>query len=142
MRNLFILFFIPLLLMPLSLYAESENGEDTASSAGNDYAYYGLEPDIITNYVNEDKKHLGYIRVSVELMIKKSTDMAKVKHHAPLIRDAIIRILGEQNIKRIRSIKGREDIRTYCLEVANNLMVQEEGVKIFKDLLFTKYLYQ
>ena len=145
MRNL--LTILILSSMPFFLLAEEEPvateiPETKTASPTGDYAYYGLEPDIITNYVNEDKKHLGYIRVTVELMIEKSNDLSKVQHHAPLIRDAIIRILGEQELKHIKSIKGREEIRAYCLEVANNLMIQEEGRKIFKDLLFTKYLYQ
>lgn len=132
-----------LLFLPVTLWAEAEKGKSAAATGpGSEYAYFQLEPDIITNYLNEERKHLGYIRVTVELMVEKSEYLPLVQHHSPLLRDAIIRILGEQDIKQIKSIDGREAIRVYCLEVANNLMIQEEGKKMFKDLLFTKYLYQ
>jgi len=128
-----------LIMLPFSVFAEDPAPE---SGSVGDFAYYPIEPDIITNYLNEDKKHLGYVRVAVELMLDSSGDLSTVEHHVPLIRDAIIRILGEQDIRQIKSLKGREEIRAYCLEVANNLMVQEEGKKLLKDILFTKYLYQ
>ena len=31
--------------------------------------YYGFDPDIVTNYVSENRRSLGYLRVSVELML-------------------------------------------------------------------------
>lgn len=132
-----------LLFIILPFFAMAEDPVPTAKAPlGGDFAYFPLEPDIITNYISEDKKNLGYIRVTVELMLENSADLDKVEHHAPLIRDAIIRILGERDLRQIKSLKGREEIRAYCLEVTNNLMLQEEGKKLLRDLLFTKYLYQ
>lgn len=105
------------------------------------YGYYGFEPDIITNYITYGKT-LGYIRVTVEIMVSKESDIETIDHHAPLLRDAIIRILGEQSEQKIKSLTGREEIRVKCLTAVNELLVQESGEKVAKDLLFTKYLYQ
>ena len=79
------------LLMPL-----------TSKSA--DYAYFGFEPDIITNYVAAKKK-MGYVRLTVELMVP-SQNIGVVEHHSPLLRDAIITIIGQQPEAKIKSIKG------------------------------------
>ena len=35
-----------------------------------EFAYFGLEPDIVTNYLGSSSQKLGYVRVTVELMLK------------------------------------------------------------------------
>jgi flagellar FliL protein len=113
--------------------------EDAAPKTS--YGYYGFTPDIITNYIAKGKT-LGYIRVTVEIMVSHDTDIEKIDQHAPLLRDAIIQILGRQPLERIKSLTGREEIRAECLLAVNELLIQEAGDKLAKDLLFTKYLYQ
>ncbi|MFM2481805.1 flagellar basal body-associated protein FliL [Celerinatantimonas sp. YJH-8] len=106
------------------------------------YAYFGFEPDIITNYIKAGRT-LGYIRLSVELRVKHQSRLADVEHNSPLLRDAIIKIFGSQDEPQIRSLTGREKIREQCLSTVNDLLFQETGEKdLVDDLLFTKYLYQ
>ncbi|WP_286341123.1 flagellar basal body-associated protein FliL [Ferrimonas sp. YFM] len=100
-----------------------------------------MEPEITTNYVT-DSSRLGYIRVSIELMLEDANNVAIVEHHAPLIRSTIIEILGEQDEEKIQSLTGREEIRRYCFETVNQLLEQEVGEPLLVNLLFTKFLYQ
>ena len=69
------------------------------------YAYFGFEPDIITNYVAVKKK-MGYVRLTVELMVE-GDNLTIVEHHSPLLRDAIINIIGQQSEAKVKSMKGR-----------------------------------
>ncbi|MGK0408796.1 MAG: flagellar FliL protein [Shewanella psychromarinicola] len=105
-----------------------------------DYAYYGFEPDIVTNYISNRKK-LGFVKISVELMVKDPNDLMSLEHHDPLLRSAIVEILGNQSEEKVKSLSGREDIRRECYETVNRLMEQEVGRSIVVNLLFTKYLY-
>lgn len=111
-----------------------------AGSDAGDLAYYGFEPDIITNYIKKGRD-LGYIRLTAELMIEGNKNLEVVEHHAPLLRSAIVEIFGRQPEERIKSLAGREEIRRTCLEAVNALLEQETGVPLASDLLFTKYLY-
>jgi len=104
-----------------------------------EYAYFGFEPQIVTNYI-ASKKKLGYVRVSVELMVKDSGDLEVVEHNAPLLRDAIIDIIGQQTEAQIKSIKGRNDIRKLCELKVKHLLKQETGKELIKKLLFTQWL--
>lgn len=107
------------------------------------YAYYGFEPDIITNYISPNAKTLGYIRVSVELRVAHKSELELVEHNAPLLRDAIIEILGSSTSQEVRSLTGRGKLKEKCLTHVKDLMLQETGKKgIIEDLIFTKYLYQ
>lgn len=111
-----------------------------ASHANAQYAYFGFEPDIITNYIN-NKKKLGYIRITAELMIKNSANLETVEHHAPLLRDAIIGVLSKEPEEKIRSLTGREEVRQKCIREIKRLLKRETGNEIIMDVLFTKYLY-
>ncbi|MBY5982012.1 flagellar basal body-associated protein FliL [Ferrimonas balearica] len=119
-----------------SAVAAQEGGE----IAHDNYGYYGLEPEIVTNYVSP-RKRLGYVRVSVELMLKDADTVEMVEHHAPLIRATIVEILGQQPEEKIKSLSGREEIRRDCFETVNNLLAKEVGQPLVANLLFTRYLY-
>lgn len=108
------------------------------SSQSADYAYYGFEPDIVTNYVAVKKK-MGYVRLTVELMVPgDSLDI--VEHHSPLLRDAIIDIIGKQPEAKVKSIKGRSEIQLKCEEEVKALLTKETGKPLIKKLLFTQWL--
>lgn len=108
------------------------------TSKAADYAYFGFEPDIVTNYVAVKKK-MGYVRLTVELMVP-SASIEIVEHHSPLLRDAIIDIIGKQPEEKIKSIKGRSEIQLKCEEKVKALLIQETGKPLIKKLLFTQWL--
>ena len=104
-----------------------------------DYAYFGFEPEIITNYVAVKKK-MGYVRLTVELMIEDSSNFEAVEHHSPLLRDAIIDIIGQQPEAKIKSINGRHEIQKLCEDKIKSLLTKETGQPLIKKLLFTQWL--
>lgn len=128
------------LLMLLAAQVQAEEAAPQAQPA-NAYAYYALDPEIITNYIT-DGSQMGYVRIKVEIMVDNNADLALVEKHDPLIRDALNRILGKQTAEQVRSLKGREEIRKECQAKLNQLLVEETGRKLIRELIFTNYLYQ
>ncbi|NQY63490.1 MAG: flagellar basal body-associated protein FliL [Alteromonadaceae bacterium] len=104
-----------------------------------EYAYFGFEPDIVTNYVAVKKK-MGYVRLTVELMIENSSNYNVVEHHSPLLRDAIIDIIGQQPESKVKSINGRYEIQDLCEKKVKSLLIKETGQPLIKKLLFTQWL--
>lgn len=117
---------------------EIENEEEVVK---NDYHYFLLEPDIITNYSSSGKR-IGYIRATVELLVESKSDLALLEMHEPLIRDKIIEVLGEQQESVIKATGQRENIRTQCIGAVNTVIASETGKKPVIELIFTKFLYQ
>ena len=64
-----------------SLLSFSSHAQDAPN-----YGYLSLEPDIITNYIGPSAKKLGYVRVTVELMIDSVDVLDIAEHHLPLLR--------------------------------------------------------
>ncbi|GMQ48003.1 flagellar basal body-associated protein FliL [Vibrio sp. 10N] len=104
-------------------------------------AYFTLEPELTTNFYTKGKR-LGYVQVRIDVMVADVNDLAVIEHHQPLIRDAVVELLGKQNADVIKSLAGREEIRQALVSNLNNLLLAETGKAVIADLLFTKYLYQ
>ena len=105
------------------------------------YAYFSLEPDIVTNYLGSSARKLGFVRVTIELMLEDADFLEAAEHHSPLMRAATIEVFGSQKVEKIKSLTGREGIRRDCLEKLRKLMLRETGSEMVKDVIFTKYLY-
>lgn len=114
----------------------------SAGAVARDTAYFGLEPDIVTNYISSNSSRIGYVRVTIELMLDSAKHLEAAEHHAPLLRATTIDIFGRQSEDQIKSLTGREDIRRACLDELRKLMKAETGSEMIKDVIFTKYLYQ
>jgi flagellar FliL protein len=112
--------------------------QDTTSK---NYAYFSLEPDIVTNYLGSSAKKLGFVRVTIELMLEDADFLEAAEHHSPLMRAAIIEIFGNQKAEKVKSLTGRESIRIDFLQKLRALMLKETGAEMVKDVIFTKYLY-
>ncbi len=133
----FLRFLSPVTLLILSLVSGSALAQQKAN-----YAYLGLEPDIVTNYVGQTAVRLGYVRVTVELMINDIEYLETAEHHMPLLRATAIEIFGSQPEEKVKSLTGREDIRQTLRKAMQNLMKRETGSEVVRDVIFTKYLYQ
>ncbi|BED88327.1 flagellar basal body-associated protein FliL [Pseudoalteromonas sp. MM1] len=112
-----------------------------SAKAQSTVGYFGFEPDIITNYIGASSKKMGYVRVTIDLMLSNNADIAIVEHHTPLLRDALVEILSKEPEEKIKSLTGREEIRAKCADKLKSLLKEETGQEIIREVLFTKYLY-
>lgn len=112
------------------------------ANAQSSFAYFGLEPDIVTNYLGNSSRSLGYVRITVELMLEDADYLEAAEHHSPLLRATVIDIIGRQPEEKVKSLTGREEIRRISLEKLRSLLKKETGNEMVKDVIFTKYLYQ
>lgn len=128
-----------LLLGTIGFSAQAIASDESASRQ----MYFPFEPDITTNFIKLDEgRHLGYIRVGIEAVVDNSSDLNLVEHHAPLLRDAFIKIFGRAQEGKVRSLTGRQELRQECLQKAQDLLERETGRQVIRDIIFTTYLYQ
>lgn len=106
------------------------------------YAYVALEPDIVTNYASVNSKKLGYLRLTIELMLTDPSLIPHVEHHMPRLRAKVIELIGAQSEQQVRSLSGREEIRRTLLTNFKDIFVMEVGKEVVDDIIFTKYLRQ
>ena len=132
---------VRLICICLTLFSALNSHSFAQEAQGKQFAYFGLEPDIVTNYLGTSNRKLGYVRITIELMLEDVDDLELADHHSPLLRATAIEILGRQPEERVKSLTGREEIRRTFLETMRKLMKQETGSNMIKDVIFTKYIY-
>lgn len=112
------------------------------TSISPNFAYIALDPDIVTNYAGDNSKKLGYLRVTVEIMLDNPDYIMEIERHMPLLRATAIEIIGAQSEQKVRSLTGREEMRREIMNKFRGLLLRETGKEIVKDIIFTKYLRQ
>ena len=121
--------------------AKEEPAEDP--NAAPEIGYYQLKPDITTNVATlnpRDKIH--YIRIKLSLMLEDSRDASIIADTEPLIKDAIVTILGAKEFNQVASNEAREKIRIECREKISSILNEKFGKPLIIDLLFLSYMYQ
>jgi flagellar FliL protein len=105
--------------------------------------YYQISPDITTNVATlnpRDKIH--YVRIKISLMLEDSRDSSIIADVEPLIKDAIVTILGSKEFGQVATNEAREKIRIECREKVTSILQEKFGKPLIVDLLFLSYMYQ
>ena len=138
MFKLIALMGICLTMVIVNLAQAQEEGEVMVP----EFAYIGIDPDIITNYAGDNSKRLGYVRITIEMMIDDPSKIPDIEHHMPLLRATAIEVIGAQPADKIKSLTGREDIRRTLLKSFKDIMKRETGDEVMRNIIFTKFLRQ
>ncbi len=139
-RKLPHLFLLKLAIICMSFTSWMAHAQQ--ESASPNYAYIALDPDIVTNYAGDNSKKLGYLKVTVEVMLDNPEYIMAIEHHMPLLRATAIEIIGAQSEQKVRSLTGREEMRREIMNEFRGLLLRETGKEMVKDIIFTKYLRQ
>jgi flagellar FliL protein len=110
--------------------------------AGPTYVYLAIDPPIVTNYAGDNSQKLGYLRITIEIMLDNPEYIQYVEHHMPLLRALAIEVVGGKSEQEVKSLTGREDMRRGMLKAFRDSLVKETGNQIIKDIIFTNYLRQ
>jgi flagellar FliL protein len=131
-----------LIFIGLLLYVNSEARAQDEETMVTSYAYIALDPDIITNYAGDNSQKLGFLRLTIEIMLDNPDFIEHIEHHMPLLRATAIEVIGGQSEQQVKSLTGREEMRREILRRFRDKLTVETGDEIINDIIFTKYLRQ
>ena len=134
----------------------SEQNEDSAAQAssggaaegaeGNIQAapiaaqYVKLKPEFVVNYNVGARQR--FLQVSVEIMTHSQGIVDAVELHSPMLRNEIIRVLGEQDFNTLRSAEGKVKLQQQLRDHMAQTLKNESGVEGVEALLFTNFVMQ
>ncbi len=142
----FFCFLFAIIVLPVSFSAYAGHGakeEAPAAPTEPEIGYYTFSPDITTNVATlnpRDKIH--YVRLKLALMLEDSNDAAIIADVEPLLKDAVIDILGAKEYGQVATNEAREKIRIECREKIIDILKDKFGKPIVMDVLFLSYMYQ
>jgi flagellar FliL protein len=102
--------------------------------------YVPIEPTFVVNF--EGKSKVKFLQVSVEVMTRDESVVESIKKHMPVIRNNLTFLFSGRTYEDVKTIKGKERLRTAALEEVQNIMEEETGNSAVEALYFTSFVTQ
>lgn len=104
--------------------------------------YIILKPEFVVSFQVGTRQR--YLQVSIEIMTRKQTVSDALTLHEPMIRNEILRIIGEQEFDRLRTNDGRLGLQQALLKQIGLILSREANVKPedVEAVLFTNFVMQ
>ncbi len=132
-KHLWLLLGLLCLLPPLAAQ-EQEPGADTNS------IYIPMEPPFVANYGG--KGRLKYLKTEVSLRVNNVHTASAVRHHMPLLRNAMVMLLSRQQEETVSTQEGVEQLRQTAREELNELLDSENAIPGITEVYFNSLIIQ
>lgn len=103
-------------------------------------------PRLYANFGDPNRKQ--FVQIDVSLRTESAESATTVKHHLPLIRDRLLRVVSQQSEDVLSSTEGRELLRSAVLKVLNEAISSvDQGSEAspatwVSDVYFTNFVMQ
>jgi len=99
-----------------------------------------LKPEFVVSFQVGSRQR--FLQVSIDVMTRKQAVVDALTLHEPMIRNDIIRVIGEQNFDRLRTAEGRVELQDLLLQQIRQIVQRESGIEGVEALLFTNFVMQ
>ncbi len=117
-----------------------ENPEQAAVEVKKKAIYYPLKPPIIVTF--DAKGRQRYMQADVTLLTREQDVIAAIEMHMPMIRNALVLLIGSQLFEDIQTAEGKELLRLQCLQELQQLMEKEIGKPGIEQVFFENMVMQ
>jgi flagellar FliL protein len=104
--------------------------------------YVEFDEHFVVNVGDPTKAKLSYVRANISLKVVDETTATRVRNHTPFIRDLIVRQLVRQQPDEVRTMEGKDKLRTSLLESIQSFLQEEENEPLVEEVMFTEFLIQ
>tara|TARA_R110001592_G_scaffold355145_2_gene655467 strand:+ start:4711 stop:5244 length:534 start_codon:yes stop_codon:yes gene_type:complete len=104
--------------------------------------YIMLKPEFVVSYQVGPRQR--FLQVSIEVMSRKQTAIDALTLNEPMVRNEILRVLGEQEFAQLRTDEGRKTLQTNLHERVSQLLKREAFIEPddIEAVLFTNFVMQ
>ena len=102
--------------------------------------YYPLKPPILVTF--DAKGRQRYLQAEITLLTRENDVIAAIELHMPMIRNALVLLIGSRTFEEIQTAEGKELLRVQCLQEIQRLMEQEIGKPGVEQVLFENLVMQ
>lgn len=113
-------------------------GLEPGSESGS--IYIPMEPPFVTNYGG--KGRLKYLKAEVSLRVDKVQTATAVRHHMPLLRNAMVMLFSRQQDATVSTQEGVELLREAAREELNALLASESAPPGITEVYFSSLVVQ
>ncbi|NRB38127.1 MAG: flagellar basal body-associated FliL family protein [Pseudomonadales bacterium] len=119
---------------------EEGGGNKKVSKKRKDAIFESLEPAFVVNF--EHRGAVRFLQVKVDVMSRDQGVIDAVNSLEPMIRDALLMILGSSNYESISDTEGKQLLRDEVRVAVNDILKRETGEGGIEEVYFTKFVMQ
>ena len=118
---------------------EGEEGGFFASGPGKAH-YHKLKPKFTTTF--EANSRQRYMQVEITLVTRDEEVLPELINHQPLIRNALVLLLANQDYLALQTLEGKSDLRLAANTAVQEILTREIGKPGIERVLFTDFVMQ
>ncbi|MFL0809566.1 MAG: flagellar basal body-associated FliL family protein [Agarilytica sp.] len=123
---------------------EGEEGAEGESAAAEEIVkpaiYYPLKPPILVSFDARGRQRL--LQAEITLLTRDAEVVAAIELHMPMIRNALVLLIGGRTYEEVQTAEGKEFLRVECLQELQRILEQEIGKPGVEQVLFTGLVVQ
>jgi len=120
--------------------AEEEVVEEVVEEPPIPAQYVVLKPEFVISFQVGPRQR--FLQLNIEVMTRKQSVVDALTLHEPMVRNDIIRIVGEQNFDHLRTAEGRVQLQELLFKHLSQLIQRETGTDGVEAVLFTDFVMQ
>lgn len=129
--------FVFLLVLNIPNIAIAAGG---SSSKATSSKYFKISPQTVVNI--SDKGKVRHLQVGVQLRLDEPDDSSIVEEHIPAIQHELVMLLSGREAQNVRSVQGKELLRTEAMEKIKIVLEENTGRAIINAVYFTAFVIQ
>lgn len=119
---------------------ESKEAAAESSKSVGDPQYISMKPPFTVNFGSSGGAR--FMQVEVQVMTYDKEAAGAIETHQPVLRDRILRVLGNQEEEGIRTTAGKDKLREEILQVIRGVMEERYGKPAIEEVYFTSFVIQ
>jgi flagellar protein FliL len=123
-----------LLLTSSAVYSQSGSGDTTPTP------YLEIATPFVVNIRTETG--LSFLQVSAQFRLTRPDLRTNVSKHLPALQHYMIMVLGEQDVKTLRTLEGKKQLRETAVKELQTFLQKEVGEPSIDEVLFTGFVIQ
>ena len=130
------LFLLLLIINPNNpAFAASGGGSSAAASK-----YFSLNPPMVVNVT--DKGRVRHLQIGIQFRLEDPADSELLQEHKPALQHEMVMLLSGREAQSIRTVKGKEELRTEATEVVKKMLTESIGKPVITAVYFTTFVIQ
>ncbi len=121
----------------------SENKETISEAAvkvEGPIQYFTLGQSFVINFVTQTRQH--YVRITIDVVTRNPSVIATLQLHEPMVRNDILRIVGEKGFNSLRNIDSKLALQQEIKEHLAKILKEEANVEGIEAVIFTEFVMQ
>ncbi len=102
--------------------------------------YYPIKPPILVSFDGRGRQRL--LQAEITLLTRDNDVVAALEMHMPMIRNALVLLIGGRTYDEVQTAEGKELLRVACLQELQRLLEKEIGKPGVEQVLFTGLIVQ